>query len=100
MKYGLLNPGESSKVYRIDSLNSLQIQIEHATGSNDPTYYLKWLGTEEAAEVRKEGSLTNVINIEHLEDVVTLREQNSLYLIAKDTVLKVAWASRNRSLSY
>jgi hypothetical protein len=100
MKYGFLNPGESSKVYRVDSLNSLQIQIEHATGSNDLTYYLKWLGAEEAAEVRKEGSLTHVIDTEHLEDVVTLQEQNSLYLIAKDAVLKVAWASRSRSLPY
>jgi hypothetical protein len=99
-KYGYLTPGESSIVCTVGSLRSLQIQIEHATGSNGLTYYLKWLGTEEAAEVRKKGSLTHMIDTEHLEDVVTLHGQNSLYLIAKDTVLKVAWASRDRSLSY
>ncbi|KAL5333678.1 hypothetical protein BJX70DRAFT_380326 [Aspergillus crustosus] len=98
--FGCLTPGESSKVYRVDSARALEIQIEHATGSNDLTYYLKWLGAEEAAEVREKGSSTYVIDTEHLEGMVTLQEQNSLYLIAKGTVLKVGWASGDASLPF
>jgi hypothetical protein len=89
--FGCLTPGESSKIYRVDSLRSLEIQIEHATGSNDLRYYLKWLGAEEAAEVREKGSSTQVVDSEHLEGMATLYEQNSLYLVAKDTILKVGW---------
>ncbi|KAL4864641.1 hypothetical protein BDV12DRAFT_205596 [Aspergillus spectabilis] len=91
--YGSLGPGESSRVYRAGSLRSLQIQIEHATGLNDITYYLEWLGAEEAAEVRAKRSPPELIDTEHLEGMMTLSEQNSLYLTAKDTVLKVGWAS-------
>ncbi|KAL4864154.1 hypothetical protein BDV12DRAFT_201387 [Aspergillus spectabilis] len=98
--FGCLTPGESSNVYRVGSLRSLEIQIEHATGSNDLTYYLMWLGAEEAAEVLEKGSSTHVIDTEHLEGMVTLYEQNSLYLIAKDTVLKVGWASGDISLPF
>jgi hypothetical protein len=98
--FGCLTPGESSKVYRVDSLRSLEIQIEHATGSKDIRYYLKWLGAEEAAEVRGKGSSTQVVDSEHLEGMATLHEQNSLYLVAKDTILKVGWASGEKSLPF
>ncbi|KAL2782646.1 hypothetical protein BJX66DRAFT_350705 [Aspergillus keveii] len=98
--FGCLTPGESSKVYRVDSLRSLEIQIEHGTGSNDLRYYLKWLGAEEAAEVREKGSSTQVVDSEHLESMATIHEQNSLYLVAKDTILKVGWASGEKSLPF
>ncbi|RAH53807.1 hypothetical protein BO85DRAFT_491931 [Aspergillus piperis CBS 112811] len=96
--FGCLTPGESSNVYIADSLRSLEIQIEHATGSNDLKYYMKWLGAEEAAEVRENGSSTQVVDAEHLEGMVALHEQNSLYLVAKDAILKVGWASGDKSL--
>ncbi|OGM39209.1 hypothetical protein ABOM_012229 [Aspergillus bombycis] len=98
--FGCLTPGESSFVYIVDSLRSLKIQIEHATGSSDLKYYLKWLGAEEAAEVREKGSSTLVVDTEHLEGAVTLHEQNSLYLIAKDAILKVGWASGDKRLPF
>lgn len=98
--FGYLTPGESSNVYIVDSLRSLEVQIEHATGSNDLKYYLKWLGPEEAAEVRENSSSTQVVDTEHLEGVATLHEQNSLYLVAKDVILKVGWASGDKSLPF
>lgn len=90
--YGFLTPGESSEVYKVGFSRSLQIQIEHATGSNNLTYYLEWLGNDEAAEVRGKTSALQVIDTERLESIVTLREQNTLYLIKKNTVLMVGWA--------
>ncbi|KAL2802209.1 hypothetical protein BJX63DRAFT_426236 [Aspergillus granulosus] len=98
--FGCLTPGESSNVYIVGSLCSLEIQIEHATGSNDLKYYLKCLDAEEAVEIRGKGSSTQVVDMEHLEGMVTLHEQNSLYLIAKDTILKVDWASGDQSLTF
>jgi hypothetical protein len=92
-KYGSLSPGESSRVYKAGSFSSLQIQIEHATGLNDLTYYLEWVGAEEAVEVQAKRSSPQLIDTEHLEGIMTLSEQNSLYLMAKDTILKVSWAS-------
>jgi hypothetical protein len=80
-------------VYRAGSFSSLQIQIEHATGLNDLTYYLEWVGAEEAMEVQAKRSSPQLIDTEHLEGIMTLSEQSSLYLMAKDTVLKVSWAS-------
>lgn len=96
-KFACLTPGASSNVYILDSLHSLEIQIEHATGSNNLEYCLKWLGAEEAAEVREKDSSTQVVDTEHLEDTVTLHEQNSLYLVAQDAVLKVGWASGDQN---
>ncbi|KAL4915478.1 hypothetical protein BDW62DRAFT_219385 [Aspergillus aurantiobrunneus] len=98
-EHGCLTPGESSEVYRVSSLRPLHIQIEHATGSNTLTYHLEWLGVEEAAEVRERSSLTNVIDAEQLESAVTLRDKHLLYLIVKDTVLKICWASGDAGLS-
>lgn len=98
--FGCLTPGESSNVYTVGSLRSLEIQIELATGSNDLKYYLKWLGAEEAAEVREKGYSTQVVDTEHLEAMATLHEQNSLYLVANDTTLKVGWASGDKSLLF
>lgn len=98
--FGCLTPGESSFVYIADSLRSLEIQIEHATGSSDLKYYLKWLGAEEAAEVREKGSSTLVVDTGHLEGTVTLHERNSLYLITKDAILKVGWASGDKRLPF
>ena len=80
-------------MYKVGFSRSLQIHIEHATGSNNLTYYLEWLGNDEAAEVREETSALQVIDTERLESIVTLREQNTLYLIKKNTVLMVGWAS-------
>jgi hypothetical protein len=99
-KYGFLTPGESSEVYKVGVSRSLQIQIEHATGSNNLTYYLEWLGNEEAAEVRGKTYAPQVIDAERLESIVTLCEQNPLYLIAKDTVLKVGWASGTKVAAF
>ncbi|GAA93270.1 hypothetical protein AKAW_11382 [Aspergillus luchuensis IFO 4308] len=94
--YGFLTPGESSEVYKVGFSRSLQIHIEHATGSNNLTYYLEWLGNDEAAEVRGKASAPQVIDTERLESIVALHEQETLYLIKKDTVLKVGWASETK----
>ncbi|KAL2865220.1 nucleic acid/nucleotide deaminase domain-containing protein [Aspergillus lucknowensis] len=95
-----LTPGESSSVYIVGSLRSLEIQIENATGSDDATYYLKCLDDKEAVEVRGKGLSTQVVDTEHLEGMVTLHKQNSLYLVAKDTILKVSWASGDQRLTF
>ncbi|GLA78875.1 hypothetical protein AtubIFM55763_001038 [Aspergillus tubingensis] len=94
--YGFLTTGESSEVYKVGFSRSLQIHIEHATGSNNLTYYLEWLGNDEAAEVRGKASAPQVIDTERLESIVALHEQETLYLIKKDTVLKVGWASETK----
>lgn len=99
-EYGLLAPGESSGTYKAGSSGPLQIQIEHATGSNNLRYYLEWLSNDEAAEVRGKTSAPQVIDTEHLESMVTFYEQNLLYLIAKDTVLKVSWTSETKVVAF
>ncbi|KAJ0426740.1 hypothetical protein BJY00DRAFT_320396 [Aspergillus carlsbadensis] len=97
-EYGSLSPGESSRVYRAGSSCSLEIQIEHATGLNDLTYYLEWVGGKEAMEARTKCSSPQLIDTEHLEGIITLSEQKPVYLMAKGTVLKVSWASGPTSL--
>ncbi|KAF3389438.1 hypothetical protein F1880_003358 [Penicillium rolfsii] len=92
-KWGSLSPGEFSRVYRAGSFRTLQIEIEHATGLNNLAYSLEWVGDEEAAEVRAKRSSPDSIDTEQIEGIMTLSEQNSLYLMAKDTVLKISWAS-------
>ncbi|PYH67034.1 nucleic acid/nucleotide deaminase domain-containing protein [Aspergillus vadensis CBS 113365] len=80
--YRFLTPGESSEVYKVSFSRSLQIQIKHAT-CND-----------EAAEVREKTTALQVINTEYLESIVILHKQNTLYLIKRNTVLKISWSSK------
>ncbi|KAL2815405.1 hypothetical protein BDW59DRAFT_166810 [Aspergillus cavernicola] len=96
-EHGCLTPVESSGFYRVGPLHSLQIQIEHASGSKDLEYHLEWLGIEESAEVQEKASLTPVIDAEELDGTVSLHKQDSFYVTAKDIVLKISWASGHNS---
>ncbi|KAL4804720.1 hypothetical protein BDV18DRAFT_166021 [Aspergillus unguis] len=86
---GKLAIGEVSRVY---SAGSLHIQLEHATGSKDMQYQLKWLGNNPSAN-ELEDINTPVIDAKRLEDIMTISGQDSVYLVAGDTGVCISWGA-------
>ncbi|KAH1298372.1 hypothetical protein KXX11_007030 [Aspergillus fumigatus] len=85
--FGNVGPKETSEPY---SAGPLEIVIESITGSSSHSYCIEWLDDREAKEAREKALL---IDVEEINEEITLCEQNPLYMTARGAILRLSWTS-------
>ncbi|GFF64624.1 hypothetical protein IFM47457_00753 [Aspergillus lentulus] len=78
---------ETSEPY---SAGPMEIVVEDIAGSSNHSYRIEWLDDKETKKAR-EGAL--LIDVEEIEEEITLCEHNPLYMTARGAILRLSWTS-------
>ncbi|KAF4166674.1 hypothetical protein CNMCM6936_006251 [Aspergillus lentulus] len=84
---GSVGPKETSEPY---SAGPMEIVVEDIAGSSNHSYRIEWLDDKETKKAR-EGAL--LIDVEEIEEEITLCEHNPLYMTARGAILRLSWTS-------
>ncbi|GAQ08746.1 hypothetical protein ALT_6067 [Aspergillus lentulus] len=84
---GSVGPKETSEPY---SAGPMEIVVEDIAGSSSHSYRIEWLDDKETKKTR-EGAL--LIDVEEIEEEITLCEHNPLYMTARGAILRLSWTS-------
>ncbi|KAF4205058.1 hypothetical protein CNMCM8927_006572 [Aspergillus lentulus] len=84
---GSVAPKETSEPY---SAGPMEIVVEDIAGSSSHSYRIEWLDDKETKKAR-EGAL--LIDVEEIEEEITLCEHNPLYMTARGAILRLSWTS-------
>jgi hypothetical protein len=87
--FGRVGPKETSEAY---SAGPLEIVVEDIAGSSSHSYRIEWLDDKETKKARGEALL---IDVEEIEEEITLCEHNPLYMTARGAILRLTWTSEN-----
>ncbi|PKX96418.1 nucleic acid/nucleotide deaminase domain-containing protein [Aspergillus novofumigatus IBT 16806] len=87
--FGSVGPKETSEPY---SAGPLEIVVEDIAGSSSHSYRIEWLDDKETRKARGEALL---IDVEEIEEEITLCEHNPLYMTARGAILRLSWTSEN-----
>jgi hypothetical protein len=87
--FGRVGPKETSEPY---SAGPMEIVIEDIAGSSSHSYRIEWLDDKETKNAREEALL---IDVEEIEEEITLCEHNPLYMTARGAILRLTWTSEN-----